>query len=114
MSYILYIVAIMVPAAANNDIITELISKASTKHKLERRLLSCLYYVESSYRVNVISNTEDYGIGQINGVTARALKIDTYRLVTDLAYSVDQSAAILSHYMSPDSGYAATTLVRAL
>jgi len=74
------------------------ITKAATKHKLERRLLSCLYFVESTYRLNVVSRTGDHGIGQVNEKTALWFKMDINRLTSDLAYSVDRSAYVLAYY----------------
>lgn len=78
--------------------LSKLITAAAVKYKLERRLLSCLYFVESTYTLNVISRTRDHGIGQINVHTAKGFKMDIALLTTDLAYSVDRSAFILNHY----------------
>jgi len=78
--------------------LTKLITAASVKYKLERRLLSCLYFVESTYTLNVISRTRDHGIGQVNERTAKGFHMDVARLTSDLAYSIDRSAYMLSHY----------------
>lgn len=85
-------------AAGKASNIGELITAAAAKYKLERTLLSCLYFVESTYRLNVVSRTKDHGIGQINEATAKGFKMDVSKLTVDLAYSIDRSAFILAHY----------------
>ena len=75
-----------------------LITKMAKRYKLDRTVLSCLYKVESNYDHTAVSTTHDYGIGQINGATAKGFKINVKRLTTDLVYSMDRSAYILSYY----------------
>lgn len=98
---IIIVLALLSPkivSAQKGPKISDLITAAATTYKLERRLLSCLYFVESTYRLNVVSTTHDYGIGQINRSTAAGFKMDIPRLTADLAYSIDRSAFVLSHY----------------
>lgn len=78
--------------------ITPLITAAAKKYKLDRRLLSCLFKMESNYTLDAVSTTDDHGIGQINGRTAKGLKIDIKKLKTDLKYSIYRSAGILAYY----------------
>ena len=100
---IIIVLALMLPkfaSAQKASKISSLITASAAKYNVERRLLSCLYFVESTYRLNVISATHDYGIGQINRSTAAGFNMDLGRLTTDLAYSIDRSAYVLSHYQS--------------
>lgn len=78
--------------------ITKLITRAAKKYKLDRRLLSCLYRVESNYQLTAESTTDDHGIGQVNGRTARALHINVNKLKSDLRYSINRSAELLAYW----------------
>ena len=78
--------------------VPELITIAAETHKVEREHLSCILKIESEYRLNVVSNTRDHGIGQINERTAAGFKMDLNKLTTDLEYSIDKSAYMLSYY----------------
>lgn len=73
-----------------------LINEQSAKHSLDPKLLACIFYVESSNRLEAVSHTQDYGIGQVNVATWK--QYDAHKLVTDLRYSVAASAEILSFY----------------
>mgnify|MGYP007100052904 CR=1 FL=1 len=78
--------------------ISELITMAAQDHKVDRTYLSCLLKIESDYRYKVISSTNDHGIGQINAKTARIFNFNLSRLTTDLEYSIDRAAYMLSYY----------------
>jgi soluble lytic murein transglycosylase-like protein len=81
-----------------------IIKKAAQKHKLEPELLSCLIFTESSYRVNSVSNTGDYGLGQINIRTWK--HFDKQQLLSNERYSANAAAEILSFYqqlLRPDN-----------
>lgn len=66
---------------------------------------------ESSYRLSA-KNPEcgDYGIGQINHKTIKSLNLDEKKLLSDLTYSVEAAAIVLSHFKryqkrEPDTWY---------
>jgi len=65
---------------------------------VSEKLLNCIVQVESGGVINVISKTGDYGLGQINKKAWP--DIDHDRLLTDRAYSLGQTRAILSYYRS--------------
>lgn len=62
-------------------------------------ILKAVLFVESEYLVGAVNNrTKDYGIGQINEKNIRKLKLDKYRLLTDVEYSVYEAAKILKYF----------------
>lgn len=81
---------------SSNKHISEHITKAAIQHDLERSALSCILYVESSYNLNAISSTNYYGIGQINNIAWP--EFNEQLLLTDLAYSINAAAHVLSYY----------------
>ena len=76
----------------------ELITMAAQDHNVERTYLSCILKIESEYKYNVISKTQDHGIGQINVNTAVGFKMDVARLTYDQEYSIDRAAYVLAYY----------------
>jgi Transglycosylase SLT domain len=78
--------------------VVSLITKLSKQYNIDRSTLSCIYSIESSYRLNVISKTFDHGIGQVNVVTAHWLNLSVPRLTNDLEYSMSKSAELLAYY----------------
>lgn len=78
--------------------LTDKISAAAIKYKLDRTYLSCLFKIESSYNYKAISSTHDHGIGQINEKTAVMLKMDVQKLTNNLDYSIDRAASMLAYY----------------
>ncbi len=82
----------------SKEAIASLITKYATKYDLDRTQLSCLFKIESSYRLNVISKTRDHGIGQINERTATNLKMNVKKLTNNLEYSIERSAHMLAYY----------------
>jgi Transglycosylase SLT domain len=71
------------------------IAAAAAEHDLDYSLLSCIFKVESNYRMGVISKTNDYGIGQINEISIKQHKLDKQLLLTDEAYAIDSTAKLL-------------------
>lgn len=86
------------PMDADERELSKYITNYSKLYKLEREVFSCVLFVESSYRMNVISDTDDYGIGQINLKTIRGYNFDRLRLLTDVGYSVRAAAEVLSDF----------------
>lgn len=72
-----------------------LMQEAAGEHDLDYSLLSCLFKVESSYRMGVVSDTQDFGIGQINEVTIKHYKLDKELLLTDSTYAINATAKLL-------------------
>lgn len=72
------------------------ITKAALKHKLDPKLLNCILQVESNHDLTRISNTGDYGIGQVHIKSWK--KFNSLQLTTNLNYSINASAEILSFY----------------
>ena len=87
-----------VNAGAADTRLAGFITKYAKEYKVEREVLSCVLKVESSYKLNVVSNTKDYGISQINEKTAYLYSFSLNRLTTDLGYSVMAGAIVLSDY----------------
>lgn len=98
-----------IPIDSDDKAIAISITKAAIVYQVDRSLLSCILYVESTYRVNVVSESDDYGIGQINGKTITGYGLDRTRLLTDLQYSVDSAAAVLAdfqrHFKAKEPNY---------
>lgn len=78
--------------------IASYITKYALAYNIEREILSCVLFVESSYRVNIISDTDDYGMGQINGKTIKGYNFDRLRLLDDIGYSIKAAAIVLSDF----------------
>lgn len=53
---------------------------------------------ESSYRVSVVGETRDYGIGQINIRTIRSFKMSTDRLLSDVEYAIESSFKVMADF----------------
>lgn len=82
-----------------NDQITQmdkLVHKTAVAHNLDPADFLCVLKIESSLKLNSISDTGDYGIGQINIKTWK--QFEPERLLKDLQYSLNASASILSYY----------------
>jgi soluble lytic murein transglycosylase-like protein len=74
-----------------------LINATAASYGLDKQLFHCVLQVESNKRLGAVNElTGDYGIGQINSKSWR--KFDTNRLTTDLQYSLNASAEVLSFY----------------
>lgn len=84
--------------SVQNTKVAKAITKYAKKYEIEREVLSCVLKVESGYRMNVVSKTFDYGIAQINIRTIKAQNLDKRKLLTDLDYSLNVCAALLSSY----------------
>lgn len=79
----------------NESQLAGLIASAASKHDLESSRLSCIFKIESNYRMGVISDTQDFGIGQINEVTIKHYKLDKELLLTDSTYAIEATAKLL-------------------
>jgi Transglycosylase SLT domain len=75
----------------------KLIDSVAAQYGLDKQLFHCVLQVESNKRLEAVNElTGDYGIGQINARSWR--KFDIKRLTTDLQYSLNASAEVLSFY----------------
>jgi soluble lytic murein transglycosylase-like protein len=75
----------------------KLIDNVAAQYGLDKQLFHCVLQVESNKRLGAVNElTGDYGIGQINSKSWK--KFDTNRLTTDLQYSLNASAEVLSFY----------------
>ncbi len=84
--------------ATKQSILASLITKASTKHNVDRSTLSCILYIESTYDQSKVSNTMDYGIAQINIQNIRRFNLDFAKVLNSTEYNIDFGARLLSHY----------------
>lgn len=53
---------------------------------------------ESGYSVSAVSESQDYGLGQININTIRNFRFDRARLLSDVEYSVEASCIVLADF----------------
>ena len=73
--------------------------KVAKKYGLDPLLLSAMAAVESGYFVGAInSRTADYGIMQINARNIKHYKFSKERLLTDVPYSIEAGAIVLSWF----------------
>ena len=77
--------------------LSNIIHHASVKHKIPARTYTAILMQESNYRLNIIAKG-DYGIAQINIKTHT--KYNENKLLTDLQYSVNAGAEVLSWFKS--------------
>lgn len=82
----------------DKKVLSNSITKYASKYQVEREILSCVLFVESSYRLNVVSETNDYGIAQINERTIKRYGLNKHLLLTNVEYSVKASAMLLAEY----------------
>lgn len=93
--------------------LSDTISKAAKKHKIPANIYTAILMQESSYNVKAkamvcglrqpSSDVEacivaDFGMSQINYKTAESYEFDLKRLTTDIEYSVDAGAKVLSWF----------------
>ncbi len=78
--------------------ISKLITKYAALYNVEREILSCVLKVESNYRMGIVSDTEDYGMSQINATTARLYGFSLVELLSNVDYSIKAGAIVLSDY----------------
>lgn len=72
---------------------------AAARYKLNAELFKRIITIESRWRVNAYNaDTSDYGLGQINEITAISMGLSTERLLKDSLYALEASAAVLAHY----------------
>lgn len=71
----------------------------SSKHRVPANVITAIYMVESSYRLNAVNKrSDDFGIGQVNKWHIKHSKLNQDRLLTDLNYSVEQSILIFKWF----------------
>jgi soluble lytic murein transglycosylase-like protein len=75
--------------------LSKAIIKAHKAYKIDPKLLSAILMQESSYKLDVVSKTKDYSIGQINKKTIDHYHFNKDRLLIDLDYSVNCTTRIL-------------------
>ena len=80
--------------------VSRLITKYAKQYNVEREILSCVLKTESNYRMGLVSDTEDYGMSQINIKTARMYQFNLMELLTNVDYSIKAAAIVLSNYRS--------------
>lgn len=72
---------------------------ASKKHEIDPLVYLGVLGVESNFKLNKINQrSKDYGIAQVNWRNVRKFKMNRRRLTTDLKYSVESGAKILSWF----------------
>jgi len=97
-------------------LIAKYVIKSSKKYGIPANIYTAILMQESSYRLNALNKkcglqdknplnygqktcvVQDVGISQINVKTAEAYKLDAARLTTDLEYSIDSGAMVLSWF----------------
>jgi len=77
-----------------------IIDKISIRYELNSKKLVAIFMQESSLRLNIKSTTKDYSIGQIHVSNIKRLGFDKKLLLTDLEYSIEATAIILSELKS--------------
>lgn len=75
--------------------LSNIIHHASIKHDIPAKLYTAILRQESTYRLNIVAEG-DYGIAQIN--IKSHTKYDKKKLLTDLKYSVNAGAEVLSWF----------------
>lgn len=78
--------------------VKRLITKYALAYHIEREVLSCVLKIESNYTMGVVSETEDYGMSQINIKTAKMYNFNLIQLLSDVDYSIKAAAIVLSDY----------------
>jgi soluble lytic murein transglycosylase-like protein len=79
--------------------LSETIVKISKNYEISPRKYAAILMQESAYKLNAVNKTsKDYGIAQINHKTALAFSLNVDRLLTDLVYSLEAGAIILSDF----------------
>jgi len=75
------------------------IVRASEKYKVRSDIYTAILMQESSYRLAAINpSSNDFGIAQINKKTAASYKFCPKKLTTDLRYSIEAGAKVLSDF----------------
>jgi len=77
-----------------------LIQKIASVYKVKARNLAAIYAQESMYKLNSkncdTGHCTDFGISQIHYKTVKAYGFDKHKLLTDLEYSIEAGAIVLS------------------
>lgn len=76
-----------------------LINQVAVEYNLKPYRLAAIIAQESGYKLNAVNTkSKDYGIAQINQKTIKAFEFDQHRLLTDLRYSIEAGAIVLSDF----------------
>lgn len=92
--------------------LSNIIYRSTRVHRIPPRIFTAILAQESGYRLEAmgchrgldretyaeVRICSDFGIGQIYFKTARSYKFDIEKLTTDLEYSVDAAAQVLSEF----------------
>jgi len=82
--------------------VANIIELKAKKYNLDPILLSAIFRQESNYRLSAKRCERrrclDFGISQIYKRTAKAYKFDLKKLTTDLKYSIEAGAIVLSDF----------------
>jgi len=79
--------------------LSEIIVKISQEYQISPRKYAAILMQESAYKLSAVNkSSHDYGIAQINKKTITAFKFDIDRLTTDLFYSLNAGAIVLSDF----------------
>lgn len=93
--------------------LSDLIYKASKKYNIPSNLYTAMLKQESSYILNSVSKScgvldldtydktcvySDFGISQVNYKTAKHYKFNLTKLLTNLEYSINSGAKVLSWF----------------
>lgn len=72
---------------------------AGLRYGLDPHLLVAIGFVESRFFVGAINKkSNDFGLMQVNAYNIKAMKLDKQRLLSDIDYSINAGAAILSYF----------------
>ena len=77
--------------------LTGIVERASDKFKVPAPLLTAIAFQESSFKMGIKAGS-DYGLTQINILNIKYYSMDKNRLLTDMEYSVNMGAFILSEF----------------
>lgn len=79
--------------------ISIMVVEASDKFNIDHNLYAAILMQESRYKLSAINHrSQDYGIAQININTINAFKLSKQKLLTDLHYSINSGALVLSDF----------------
>lgn len=81
----------------SDETLVEEIISVSEIHQLNPVIFAAILAQESGFRVDAVNKqSRDYGIGQINILNIRSLKLDQSRLLKDRQYALNESGKLLA------------------
>ena len=79
--------------------VSELVVSTSKKYNIRPDIYTAILLQESRLKLDAVNKrSKDYGIAQINERTAKSFKFCKKKLVTDLPYSIEAGAIVLSDF----------------